>query len=332
MSFFFSGLRTPYEKIHFVDKLLLVIKEALLHSETVPMQIAALYLYYAVYNKQPLQRFSRIRITLSESDKLLAFTKSLNNRPQPLTILSRLWSEGAFMLVADSEEVLKIARKTSSYREECKPQEQAFKTLNLRMDMEDLFDEEEGLLGRMEMLEVAYNEMKEDLGGQGDNQLASTMTCDAIRKQLDKIQDLLVTNTAFPGPSNDQLQAPTKSTRRNRVLEKISAIQRSKNTLPLDEPGPSPKKFKSNPEVIVIEDEDSINIDTSFLYCNTYPRPPSLAVRLMKKVAPESGTEEEEEKEEAIPVKGRPRRQRKKMTTTATVTARKTKQKREKKK
>lgn len=304
-----------------------MIKEALLDSETVPMRIAALYLYYAVYNKQPLQRFSRIRITLSESEKLLAFTKLLlHNRPQPLMIMSRLWSEGAFMLVADPEEVLTLSRKPKDQKVAVKHPEHHFEPLNLRMEMEDLFDEEQGLLGRMEMLEVAYNEMKEDLGGgQGDNQLAPTMVCDTIRKQLGKIQDLLVTSYAFPAPSNDALAAQTKSTRRDQVLEKISAIQRSKNTLP-EEPGPSPKKFKSDSEIIVIEDEKSININTSFLYSNPYPRQPSHAEQMMIKAAAERDIEEGGE---AAQVKVQPKRQRK--TTKLTVKTKKTRKKKKSK-
>lgn len=265
-----SGLRTVYEQISFLETIInSVVKDALINSTSLQMQVAALYLYYALYHKQPLLNFVKMRLTPPDMDKMQEFLRLLNARPQqyhqPLLVLKRLWSESAFLFVAEEQEVLKVMYQGIITLKRQKKGDQLLKPepVNLRMEMEEVFDEEEGLLARIEMLEVAYNEMKDVLGGQDPN-LAESNVYTSVTQQLSKVAELLNKTTNFPQPTDDR---EVKTTRRDLILDKISAIQRSKNTLPDDNEsraGPS-SSSSVKAEPIVVEDKDAIYIDASFL-------------------------------------------------------------------
>lgn len=234
------------------------------------MQIAALYLYYALYHKQPVYKFVKMRITLADSEKLLEFSRLLKARPQqygqPLLILSKLLSESGFLLVTENEEYLRV-QNYKNHSLASIPDIPNFEPLNLRLEMDDVFDPDEGLLTRMEMLEIAYNEMKEVLG-KDDPNLAAKNICSTVKQSLNKVALILNKTTEFP------IIAPfapsvAEKTSRERILEKITALQQLKNTLPCkqekrDEPGPSSKRFRLDAEVIK-EEEDKIQIDLSFM-------------------------------------------------------------------
>lgn len=233
------------------------------------MQIAALYLYYALYHKQPVYKFVKMRITLADSEKLLELSRLLKARPQqygqPLLILTKLLSESGFLLVAENEEYLRV-QNYKNHSLASIPDIPNFEPLNLRLEMDDVFDPDEGLLTRMEMLEIAYNEMKEVLG-KDDPNLAAKNICSSVKQSLNKVALILNKTTEFP------MIAPlapsvAEKTAREKILEKITALQQLKNTLPkqekTDEPGPSSKRFRLDAEVIK-EEEDKIQIDMSFM-------------------------------------------------------------------
>lgn len=271
-----SGLRTVHEKITFMESIIDVVKDAWLTTSTTSnMQIAALYLYYALYYKQPLLHFSKMRLTLSDMDRLLDFHRLLETRPQhfyqPRLVFYKLFQGGAFLYTVVNEEILKIIHRsveTPSHAAKKRCALSSFVPLNLKLEMEDVFDEEEGLIGRMEILEIAYNEMKEVLGNNDPNLTQSSVT-QTVCAQIRKINDLLTQHTAYPSTNQEPSSTPTL-TRRQVMLEKISAIQRSKNTLPEEEESQLPisKRFKAvDGQPVVIEDDqtDSYEINASFM-------------------------------------------------------------------
>lgn len=250
-----------------------VVKDALVNAPNLNMQIAALYLYYSLYNKQPLRHFVKIRLTLSDIDKLIQqFFPLLQSRAQyqqPLLIFRKLWEQCSFHFVAESHEILKILHRKPTYSVQTTTtsiQVDDFEPLNLRVEMEDVFDEDEGIIARLSMLELAYNEMKEELG-RGDPTIVPSRVCETITSHIDNIGRLLNTNAIFP-----EEEKRKKLTRRDQVLEKISAIQRTKNTLPEEDQkaGPSKKRprersYPGKEVNVVVEDEENISIDTSFM-------------------------------------------------------------------
>lgn len=254
-----------------------VVKDALLNSTTINKQIAALYLYYALFHKQPLHQFVRMRITSEDSRKLHQFSRLLKAKPtqfgQPLLILAKLWSDTGFLLVAEDEECLRILYRGVLVNESERGRMRAdFEPLNLRMEMEDVFDVEEGLLTRIEILEVAYNEMKEVLApNEDDPNMRTSNICSTVTGQLNRVASLLNKDTQFSSSREvvEEQQRQVTMTGRERVLNKISAIQRSKNTLPVEQnlmSASAPKRYRADPTVVVVsEDEEQIRIDTSFM-------------------------------------------------------------------
>lgn len=254
-----------------------VVKDALLNSTTINKQIAALYLYYALFHKQPLHQFVRMRITSEDSRKLHQFSRLLKAKPtqfgQPLLILAKLWSDTGFLLVAEDEECLRILYRGVLVNERMRADLAApFEPLNLRMEMEDVFDVDEGLLTRIEILEVAYNEMKEVLApNEDDPNMRTSNICSTVTGQLNRVASLLNKDTQFPSSREvvEEQQQQVTMTGRERVLNKISAIQRSKNTLPVEQnlmSASAPKRYRADPTVVVVsEDEEQIRIDTSFM-------------------------------------------------------------------
>lgn len=310
-----------------MQSILPVVREELLTITSLPRQIGALYLYYAMFHKQPLHQFVRMRMTPLDCDKLIELFQVLNSRPQtyrqPLLILSRLWREdAAFLWVAEETEELKVV-----YSERCPKDKRSsrretladFKPLNLRLEMEDVLDREEGLIAGIEVLEVAYNEMKEELG-RNDPMLDPSTVCATINENMDKIAGLLnrVDLCTKGGQLNkmEKKLVSRRETRKERVLKKITELQKKKNTL---------KEELSVENGVVIEEENELQIDTSFLCRPNQKKPLSYATKC-------AIVEEDEEEEENIPVekpmtKGKAQEKKKKSTTT---TVRKTATKRKK--
>lgn len=304
LNFYFpsSGIRTTQEHICFMETILPVVKEELLAITSLPRQIGALYLFYALFHKQPLQHFVHMRITPADSAKLTELFQVLNSRPQihrqPLLVFSRLWrQDAAFLWVAEETEQLKVLyAETSRSKWKGNAEKVAdFEPLNLRREMEDVLDREEGLIAGMEVLEVAYNEMKEELG-RNDPMLDPSTVCATINESIDKIAGLLNKVDVFTtgrhsenGEAKEQegKKMTRKETRRERVLKKISEIQKSKNTL---------KEETVVKDEVVIVEENELQIDTSFLCRPTQKKPLSYATKCAK-------MEEEDEQEEEVHVR-----------------------------
>lgn len=251
-----------------------IVKDYLINSPTIATQIGALFLYYALYHKQPLLHFVRMRITPQDCEKLIELAQLLKVRSQPQyaearSVLAKLWStDGGFRFVAEEEELLNICYKSTVKNADKIVEIPQYEPLNLRMEMEDVLDSDEGLIGGMKYLEIAYNEMKEVLGKSDPNLPPSTI-CSQISERLDVISEIL-NPTGSEITSKDDGTA--KDTGKQRVLRKISAIQKAKNTLNEDtseeavKPGPSKRqKVEMNDEPVVTAEEDVIHIDTSFM-------------------------------------------------------------------
>ena len=266
-----------HEQICFTEMVLFVLKDELLSAPSLSRQIGALYMFYAVFHKQPLDRFVRMRLSAKDCDKLIQFLQLLQTRSQslrqPLAILSRLlFADHAFLFVAHERQFLK-ATYTVSKRSLKSRQEDAladFAPLNLRLEMEDVLDREEGLVAGMEILQVAYNEMKEELDGSDPNLVASGI-CAAVNVPLDRIAALLNKTeqlTAADGSGRELEKSPGKETRKSRILKKISAIQMSKNTLVeqgKEETEGSSSSTGAGTSSVMLDDGDVVYIDATFL-------------------------------------------------------------------
>lgn len=245
----FSGFRNVHEQLHFTEKIIETVKDILLKTEKLPLKVGCLYLYYALYQKQPLQNFIKMRITLSDCDKLhelLRLLKAHSELADARMVFMKLWSQQAFKFVAVDQEYLFV--KSSKRSTQSHPTE-LFHPLNLRAEMEDIFDEEEGLVAGLELLEVAYNNMKEKLIDKDSNLSQSNISAN-IKSNLDKIALLLDKSKLITDQGIGELikeEEPGTAnvmTARARILDKISDIQRSKNTLD-ETPGPPSKKLKA---------------------------------------------------------------------------------------
>lgn len=262
----------------------------LINSQSLPHQIGALYLYYAVFNKQPLERFIKMRLTMEEHKKILEFRSLLDARSQqysqPLQVLSTLWFTGAFSFVADANEHLHMKHREQKEKYCTNDPLNEFVPINLRLDMEDLFDQEEGILARVEILEMAYNEMKESLG-KNDSNLAASSVSTTVNNQMGKIMSLLDISHKY-AKSTFESTSSTDVTRKKKVLEKISAIQRSKNTLEEEKEekeeefytGPGNKRYKHVKGEVMKVVDDIIELDMTFMKSKQYTDSSSYAEKM----------------------------------------------------
>lgn len=220
------------------------------------MEVGSLYLYYAIYQKQPMQNFVKMRITPSGCNKLYGLVVLLKSRPSlgdALMVFMKLWSQNAFTFVATEQEILNV--KTNHAR--IAPVTDKFEALNLRGEMEDIFDEEEGIVAGLQLLESAYNDMKVNLV-ENDANLPPSDVSSKIQTNLNNIASILNRTARVEFDRRQEKIPKAVPTARTRIIEKISGIQRSKATIKGMTMAAGPSRKKRKVVVCLKKDDDEM--------------------------------------------------------------------------
>lgn len=125
-------------------------------------RVAALYLMYSMYFKQPTKDFCKFRFTLSEWQKMKTFYDRIHADSkylQACAIFWRLWQSNAFRLVGcDVEQYAQLIQNNRNNAEA-----PTFHKINSEIigTLRSLRNGDNGLVCAIETLQVGYNEMKD---------------------------------------------------------------------------------------------------------------------------------------------------------------------------
>lgn len=125
-------------------------------------RVAALYLMYSMYFKQPTKDFCKFRFTLSKWQKMKTFYNRIqadSKYLQACTIFWRLWQSNAFRMVGcDVEQYAQLIQNNRNNAEAPR-----FHRINSEVigTLSSLRNGDRGLVCAIETLQVGYNEMKD---------------------------------------------------------------------------------------------------------------------------------------------------------------------------
>uniref|UniRef100_U5EH85 Putative small nuclear rna activating complex snapc subunit snap43 n=1 Tax=Corethrella appendiculata TaxID=1370023 RepID=U5EH85_9DIPT len=196
--FIFCGRQTDADLIEFTSEALLIAKHLFLKSSESPLdRIGALYILYAMYFKQPTFQFCKIRICMNEWIEIRKFLE-LNNHPDQVTLIVwKLFISDAFRFVENEMEYgfetffLKGARRKSKISLEEPKKQSRFKNF-VEHEIRNL-KSLDGILSAMNVLETAYNEMKDSLqeNETGEDRMQQSTFVGEVRKEFDGLLDEL---------------------------------------------------------------------------------------------------------------------------------------------
>ncbi|XP_052872095.1 uncharacterized protein LOC128277646 [Anopheles cruzii] len=166
--YIFYGRATVVELVEYTIEVLHIVKQAFLSSKNQLERIGAFFTLYTLYFKQPSFMFCKIRLTLPQWRAFREFVdKPFNNQPLPQIslILWKLFQSDAFLFVQEDVEhgfdSFMAKRSTTGTFDD---KERLLLRLNSSMEKElSGLHAPDGLLKGLEILEMAYNEMKEKL-------------------------------------------------------------------------------------------------------------------------------------------------------------------------
>lgn len=153
-------------------------------------RVAALYLMYSMYFKQPSKDFCKFRFTLSEWRKMKKFYDRIHADSkylQACAIFWRLWQSNAFRLAGcDVEQYAQLIQNNRNNAEAPR-----FHKINSEVTgtLSSLREGDKGLVCAIETLQVGYNEMKDHFKTNFGEcfSLRSTNVLKDIDSQLDNI-------------------------------------------------------------------------------------------------------------------------------------------------
>lgn len=200
----------------------------LLVNQKLSSQIGAVYLYYAIYHKQPAKEFSRMRLSPDDWVKLQHLVNTLilrKNHCQPLFVLLKLLAHNCFEFVATEKECLRSYCPLN-----VQEQDEEFERLDLEPLIDSLVDPNDGLLNEINLLEVAYNETKEHLARATSELVVPTKVHDNLHDRLMKISQLMRGSVAVSNLTNVDNATPSSS-HQDWVSKRISSsyVARSAN-------------------------------------------------------------------------------------------------------
>lgn len=196
--FIFYGRNTDVDMVAFVTEVLAIVKQIFLNSKIPLEKIGAFYLLYALYFKQPTERFCKIRVTLIDWREFIRFIQRPVSDQYSLEIAAIFWKmfiSDAFQFVQDELEhgydsffgkATQTGRFDDKSRDSFKIVKEAEKDF-LAMKTST------GLFTALDALEMGYNEMKESLdeteptSGSSGDKIPQSNLMQSLHKDLDAL-------------------------------------------------------------------------------------------------------------------------------------------------
>ncbi|KFB45913.1 AGAP010319-PA-like protein [Anopheles sinensis] len=165
----FSGRNTAVELVDYTNEIFYIVKQFFFCCQIQLERIGAFYLLYALYFKQPIFLFCKIRITLDDWRAMKEFIKVPYNGcevPQLAAILWKLFKAEAFQFVQEELEsgFDNFFHKTLYNRYDYNVQDSFKPYRHLEKEIQAM-QGTNGIIKAVEILEMGYNEMKEALDG-----------------------------------------------------------------------------------------------------------------------------------------------------------------------
>lgn len=172
----------------------LILKNVFVNFTSTAERLATLYLMYAMYFKQPTKDFCKFRFTLSDWQKMKVFYKAISGEAKYLQVRAifwRLWHANAFRFVETDNEYYPDTVQMNRFGVGIPGNFQKINT-TIMGTVDDLQNDNKGLLSAIETLQVGYNEMKEHFAANFSDcsNLPSTQIINDIAPQLEKIKNL----------------------------------------------------------------------------------------------------------------------------------------------
>ncbi|XP_058116934.1 snRNA-activating protein complex subunit 1 [Anopheles coustani] len=209
--YIFCGRSTVFELVDYTSEIFYIVKQFFKCCQIQLERIGAFYLLYALYFKQPIFLFCKIRITLDDWRAMKEFIKVPYNGcevPQMAAILWKLFKAEAFQFVQEELEsgFDYFFHKTLYNRYDYNVQDSFKPYRHLEKELQAM-QGTNGIIKAVEILEMGYNEMKEALddceassshGIVGDKIPQSTLM-ESLRKDVDHLMGVMGTSSAQEG-------------------------------------------------------------------------------------------------------------------------------------
>ncbi|XP_053667814.1 snRNA-activating protein complex subunit 1 [Anopheles marshallii] len=202
--YIFYGRNTDAEMAEYLGEIFYTVKKCFFASKNQFERIAAFYLLYTLYFKQPLFMFCKIRLTLTEWRVMKDFARHPYNGqklPQVTVILWKLFKSDAFRFVHEELErgFDRFYLKSSGTSFDSSGPLRTSK--DLEKELLSLTTPGE-LINAMEILEMAYNEMKEALDDNGasatesivGDKIPQSTLMESLRSDIDSLGSMLRSN------------------------------------------------------------------------------------------------------------------------------------------
>ncbi|XP_063708123.1 snRNA-activating protein complex subunit 1 [Culicoides brevitarsis] len=193
----FYGRQSVDDLNNFVEEALTIVKRIFVRSSNMNDKCCCLYLMYSIYQKQPDKGVAKIRVTENDWSAFKDFYSKLSSEEyqHPFIIWWKLLQDDAYhFCLFESKYLLDGQSKSENDKTESGIETQLqYKPISASIlhEVEGL-QTNHGIMSALEALEIAYNEMKENLDQpeEGECTLAPSTLVKDINEALQEMQDL----------------------------------------------------------------------------------------------------------------------------------------------
>ncbi|XP_062562254.1 snRNA-activating protein complex subunit 1 isoform X1 [Armigeres subalbatus] len=233
--FIFYGRNTDVEMIAFVTEALVIVKKIFLNTRKPLDKIGAFFLMYAMYFKQPNEKFCKIRVTMKDWTEFKRFAQWPTMEYHSAEISAIFWK----MFIGDAFRFVQsefeygydsfFVKGDQSGRFDDKSRE-SFKLVRQAEKEFLAMKSNTGLYTALDALEMGYNEMKESLeetepSGSSSDKIPQSNLMQGLHRDLDVLIAILNTSNE-PRPEDDLADNPdgeSIGTKRSTLKDKAFA-------------------------------------------------------------------------------------------------------------